>query len=129
MVSAHSTLQPWIARKANTASNNTATTNAQMSSIASGVAVGSTPATVANGTTSSVTHQINLERGVSISKRHGDLLQNFLDDLADGHAFDFKFRPQHETMFQHRRRHRLHIVRRHEIAARNGGERTAREQQ
>ena len=65
-----------------------------MSSTAKGEAAGRTPATVANGTTSRVTHQINLERGESIGlARHGNLLENFLNDFPDGHTFNFKFRP------------------------------------
>src|SRR2546427_10495171 len=34
----------------------------------------------------------------SFSPRHGDLFQDFLNDLGDTHAFDFKLRPENQPM-------------------------------
>ena len=60
---------------------------------------------------------------------HGHLLEDLLDDFPNRHAFDFKFRPQHQAVFQHRQGHRLHVIRRHKIAARHGGECAAGQQE
>src|ERR1041384_5688855 len=58
------------------------------------------------------------------SSRHGDLLQNLLDDFHYREPLNLKLRAQNQPMFQDRDRHALDVVRSHKIAAGKGGTRS-----
>ena len=64
-----------------------------------------------------------------LSSWHGDLLEDFADDFADVHAFDFVFGAEDEAVADDGFGELFYVVRRDEIAAVERGVRAGGEQQ